>query len=348
MPKIIYIPLENLEQRYTKMMNELLAPLCHVSLYPKEFNERTIKNGQFLDITGTCIFKSKQLTMIAEMFDNGKVNEGDVFLVADIFFPGIEMISYMAELLGIKVYIYGFNYAGRADKTDFVQKLGRWADFSEAGYHDICDGIFVGSQFHRQQVIDHFGGDIGERTRVVGYIWSRDYAMNLFKDEKGKEQTKHDRIIWPHRMSSEKGIDELLEFAKSTTMEIIITSSGKTECPIKDLPKNVTYIGGITKKMYYSYLATSKYYLSTAHQETFGYTLQEAMLFGCEILVPNRACYPEMVPAANLYNDIKEIEPKFKQGGLIVTDTKSLQQYDDNREMIMSQIYEDTGCRVSN
>ena len=153
MSKIIYIPLENLPQRYTEMMNNALYLKTDIALYPKIEIDKQIKRGQFLDIVNTCKFKAAQLQMIADLFNEGKVNDGDAFLVGDIFFPGIEMIKYMAELQDINVRVYGINYAGRADKTDFVQKLGYWADASEAGYHFICDGIFVGSEDHRNNVI---------------------------------------------------------------------------------------------------------------------------------------------------------------------------------------------------
>lgn len=344
MNKIIYVPLENLEQRYTKMMNEEVSKHVDMVLYPDMPEQTVIKNGQFLDITGTCIFKAMQLKMIAELFDTEQVKDGDVFLIADIFFPGIEMIRYMAELLKIKVYIYGFNYAGRADKTDFVQGLGNWADHSERGYHELCDGIFVGSEIHRTNILNKFGYYIHTKTYNTGYVWSVDFVNNVLNSE--PSTLKEDYIIWPHRICDEKGIHNLLEFAKSTDKQILITSSGKEECSI-ELPKNVRFEGGLTKKQYYERLASAKYYLSTAYQETFGYTLQEAMVYGCEILVPDRACYPEMVPAKNLYKNVSEIDSKFNEGGLIVDEKEYLLKYNNNINKIMEIIYENSGCRKS-
>jgi glycosyltransferase involved in cell wall biosynthesis len=299
--KIIYIALENIEQRYTPMMNSSLGKLCDVVVYP-EFNyPEVIEKGQFLDVNKTIIFKSKQLQMISEMFYNGKVNDGDVFLVGDIFFPGIESIKYMAELQGISVKVYGFNYAGRADKTDFVQKLGGWADYSEKGYHLVCDGIFVGSQFHKAQVCDHFRLP-ASMVHVTGYIWDRDYVENIFDGTFEKE----DFVIFPHRLSKEKGIKELLQFAAITDKKILVTSSGN-RVDI-ELPENINYVSNLSKKNYYRYLARAKYYLSTAYQETFGYTLQEAIHFGCKIAVPDRACYKEMVPLSAVYKSVETID----------------------------------------
>ena len=314
MSKIIYIPLEELPQRYTQMMNNAIRPWVTVELYPDIKIDSQIKRGQFLDIVNTCKFKAAQLQMIAEMFDKGEVHEGDVFLVGDIFFPGIESIKYMAELQNINVRVYGINYAGRADETDFVQKLSAWADASEAGYHLICDGIFVGSRDHRSNVIEYFGLS-PETVHVTGLVWDMDYVKQ-FQHEIG-EVTKEDFIIWPHRWTEEKGIDELKQFAKMTDKRIVVTSSG----PAKDLgklPRNIEYRANLTKKEYYTLMAKARWYLSTAYQETFGYTIQEAIVFGCNILVPNRACCPEMVPSKCVYYSLSDVDKMFSEQDLTV------------------------------
>ena len=327
MSKIIYLPLEELPQRYTGMMNAAIYPKVDISLYPKIEIDTEIKRGQFLDIVNTCKFKAAQLQMVADLFNEGKVENGDSFLIGDIFFPGIEMIKYMSELLELDVKVFGINYAGRADKTDFVQQLSYWADASEAGYHFICDGIFVGSDDHNKNVCKHF--NLNPATvHTTGYVWDLNY-MYKFKNDFEKE----DFVIWPHRFSKEKGIDELIEFAKFTDKKIIITSSG----PAKDLgklPKNIEYRHSLTKTEYFELMAKARWYLSTAYQETFGYTIQEAIYFGCEILVPNRACCPEMVPPKNVYSTVYEIDSKFNEGGLVVPITWTRKWHDNAQTMI--------------
>jgi glycosyltransferase involved in cell wall biosynthesis len=310
MSKIIYVALENLPQRYTEMMNEAIYPLVDKVIYPKIEMDSQIKRGQFLDIVNTCKFKAAQLQMIADMFNNGEVEDGDSFFIGDIFFPGIEMIKYMAELQGMKVKVFGINYAGRADSTDFVQQLGHWADFSEAGYHEICDGIFVGSEDHKRNVCEYFGIP-GKKVYVTGYVWDLSY-MQKYKDQIG-EVEKEDYVIWPHRFSKEKGIDELLQYAKTTDKRIVITSSGPRKDLGVTLPANVDYRFNLTKFEYFTLMAKAKWYLSTAYQETFGFTIQEAIFFGCNILVPNRACCPEMVPEKCVYEGVSQIDGMFKQ-----------------------------------
>ena len=278
--KIIYVPLENIVQRYTQMMNQAIYPKVDISLYPKIEIDSQIKRGQFLDIVNTCKFKAAQLQMISDLFNEGKVENGDVFLIGDIFFPGIEMIKYMAELMDIKVRVYGINYAGRADKTDFVQKLSYWADVSEAGYHFICDGIFSGSDDHTNNIVNHFGLNHAV-VHTTGLVWDLNY-MQEFLEEIGHVE-KEDFVIWPHRWCNEKGIAELCDYARSTKKKIIVTSSG----PAKDvgpIPSNIEFRFNLTKKEYFTLMAKARWYLSTCYQETFGYTIQEAIFFNCNIM----------------------------------------------------------------
>ena len=329
--KIIYLPIEDLPARYTQMMNQSIYPKVDMILYPNVKIDSQIKRGQFLDIVNTCKFKAAQLQMIADLFNEGKINDNDAFLVGDIFFPGIEMIKYMAELQNINVRVYGINYAGRADQHDFVQKLGGWSDVSEQGYHLICDGIFVGSEDHNDNVVEYFGLNPAI-VHTTGLVWDLNYMVE-FHEQIGHVE-KEDFVIWPHRWCKEKGIDELLEFAKSTTKKIIITSSGpKKDLGVK-LPKNIEYRYNLTKLEYFELMAKARWYLSTAYQETFGYTIQEAIFFGCNILVPFRACCPEMVPLNCVYHSVDHIDAKFDNEDLVVPFEWTAMWHDNAQKMI--------------
>jgi glycosyltransferase involved in cell wall biosynthesis len=303
MSKIIYLALENLHQRFNVMMNETISPHVHHTIYPVGYDYLKIKHGQFIDINQTIRFKAAQLQIVAEMFANGEILNGDTFLIADIFFPGIESIRYMADLQGVRVRIFGFNYAGRADEHDFVQRLGEWSDYSERGYHSICDGIFVGSEFHKANVVAYFGLP-PDKIHVTGYIWNLHWIDKLINFVL-KDVVKEDYVIWPHRFAEEKGLDELESYVSGTKRKVLITSCGNPNQKAIAFAlehKNVEYLHSLTKVEYYRLFRAAKFYLSTAYQETFGYTLQEAILFNCKIIVPKRACYPEMVPAINVYD----------------------------------------------
>jgi glycosyltransferase involved in cell wall biosynthesis len=340
--KIIYLPLEELDQRYTKMMNNAIGGYLtekDIVVYPK-FKKEKIKRGEFLDIVGTNIFKSRQLEMVCKLFDQDKIKNGDRFLVADIFYPGLEMIPYMANLLGIKIHIFGYNHAGRSDPNDFVQKLGKWSDNAESTWHQICDGIFIGSHDHKRLMHDYFPEIAEEKIIVTGCVWDIDYVLSLVGwkqddlfDNLNKVK-KEEFVIWPHRPAPEKGFNNLLTYAKQNPNRKIIMTTGGNKRKL-NLPKNIKYLTGVSKKELYKLMIRAKYYLSTSYQETFGYTLQEAMLFGCIIAVPNRACYPEMVPSSHLYDSISQIESRFNETRPIV---HGAFRHHDNAKTIVDRV----------
>ena len=313
---IHFIPLENLEERYTTLMNNIVNDSGLVkSYYPKDWETAQINKGEFLDIERTIEFKAKQLILISKAFQKGEIKNGDWIFFADIFFQGMESVKYMAELQGIKINVAGFNHAGRADKTDFVQQLGQWADQSEKAYHDVCDIIFVGSQFHKHRISEYFYIN-KDKIKVTGCVWNSTEAYKVYPIKHEKE----DFVIFPHRLSKEKGVDDLLEIAtKLPNKRFIITSSSNKELTT-DLPENVLYVNNLTKKEYYKYLSKAKYYLSTAYQETFGYTLREALMYDCRIVAPNDLCYTEMLPKECLYDrgDIQTIS-KYLNDDLVIS-----------------------------
>jgi glycosyltransferase involved in cell wall biosynthesis len=304
-------------------MNEIVYPYCDYVYYPSNFNELKIAKGEFLDIERTIQFKARQIEMVSLAFQEGKIKDGDWFLVGDIFFPALEAIKYMAELQNIRISIAGFNYAGRSDANDFVRKLNKWSDYSELAYHQVCDIIFVGSEYHKNNVVEYFDID-KKKVIVTGYIWDKEKAFALYPQINSKE----DYIIFPHRLSKEKGIDEFLSICNlMSNSKFIVTSSSNNKSQI-DFPTNVEYRYGITKSEYYLILSSAKYYLSTAYQETFGYTLREALMYNCVICAPNRVCYKEMLPPQVLYNSINEV-PIILKKGLIMNDT-IVNQYSNN------------------
>jgi glycosyltransferase involved in cell wall biosynthesis len=141
--------------------------------------------------------------------------------------------------------------------------------------------------------------------------------MQEFHEEIGYVE-KEDFVIWPHRWCNEKGIDELIQYANRTNKKIIVTSSGPAKDCGTNLPRNIEFKFNLTKKEYFTLMAKARWYLSTCYQETFGYTIQEAIFFNCNILVPNRACCPEMVPSVNVYDKVEDIDFLFDSVDLTV------------------------------
>lgn len=304
MGRLIIVPIESIESRYTGMMNDKLKFYADAWIYP-DWTDTKIETGQFLDVNKTSIFKSMQLQILATMFKDKKIKNGDKFLIADIFFPGIEMLRYLADLQDIKIEIYGINHAGRADKYDFVQKLGYWAKYSETGYHSICNKIFVGSRNHMQNVMKYFHIH-SDYIVATGQVWDSQYILNKYEIDMCNI-IKEDYIIWPHRWCEEKNADFLIELAEYLPEYKFVITAG-IPLQISNLPSNILVKDNLTKKEYYDIFAKAKWYLNTSLQETFGYTIQEAIVFECNIIAHDFAAITEMVPSKNLYKTKEDIK----------------------------------------
>lgn len=304
--KLIYLPFEELPQRYTKMWNDSFCAAMQegdLCVWGKDKSDNIIANGEFLDVCNTIAYKQSQIEEVAALFNAHQINDGDVFFVPDIFYPALEAIRYMSELMGIKVKIAAFNHAGRADNDDFVQRLGAWSDTQEQAWHDMCDLVLVGSEYHKRRVVEKFGH---KNVVVTGAVWSNSWMDDFTQ---GIDRTKKDYVIWPHRPCAEKRFDLFLEIAKANPkVRFVITSSGNNRLQGVELPENVEYRHSLSKLDYYKVFAQADAYLSTAKQETFGYTLQEAIYFGCKVLVPDYACYREYAHRDSIYslNNIAE------------------------------------------
>ena len=95
MKKIFYVPIEPLEERYSKDWYKWFPEVFKVCGYEVEIIDgilltNTIEKGSFLDMNSTFAYKASQLVAISKLFHENKVKEGDVFFIADIEFPGIE------------------------------------------------------------------------------------------------------------------------------------------------------------------------------------------------------------------------------------------------------------------
>lgn len=319
MGRIIYIPLEEMEQRYTKLFNQEMIAISDMAIWPQNSLTMlgTFDSKLFLDFPNSYAFKAQQIQMICNLFALGEVVDGDTFLVADIFFPGLETIKILSELAGVKVFICAFNHAGRADKNDLVQNLSGYSDLQEQVWHSITDVVFAGSFYHANNIKDHFSIN---KVIVTGMPFNSDWYDDIIAPI--AFDRKNDIVIWPHRPCNEKGFSEFIEIVeRNPNVKFVITSGGSADEMLQKLHvdrlENLSYEHSLTKKGYLTILNLSKYYLSTAHQETFGYTLQEAIHYGCKIIAPGRACYPEMVPHTSLYNDIKDFPNYLNDHGLI-------------------------------
>jgi glycosyltransferase involved in cell wall biosynthesis len=277
---------------------------------------RTIQQGAFLDVVSTSHYKMTQMANVAALFNDGQVLDGDVFFTMDMWHPGLEIIPYMAKLTGVSVRLYAFLHAGTYTKGDFIQPLRSWGQYAEAMWVDMCDGIFVASEYHKRDFEKSLAGRYGSGRAILKVIVtgcpyeSSDVAAGAVRVPWSERKNV---IVFPHRWCAEKRPDVAVSlfdrlYDQRKDWEVLVTCGGQGEPQDESAlqagsrPYRVTFKPRMSKAEYYYLLSRSRVVLSTAEAEYFGYGMVEACTLGCTPVAPNRLCYPEVLRGCRLYN----------------------------------------------
>ena len=283
---IFIVDIEAVDTRYTKQWKEHLP-----SQMSRATNEEVVvisggdtpqatTPGAFLNFGGTNVYKSKQLEQIGEMFCNGKVEDGDYFLYTDAWNPTVIQLRYMAELLGVDIYIGGMWHAGSYDPQDFLGRLigdKPWVRKAEASMYECYDHNYFATNFHIDMFEDIFAEenlDFERKSIRVG--WPMEYLSTSLEQYRGME--KRDLILFPHRIAPEKQIDIFYDLKEALPQYEFIV------CQEQDLTKNE----------YHNLLGEAKMVFSANLQETLGISWYEGVLVDAIPMMPDRLSYSEM------------------------------------------------------
>ena len=266
--------------------------------------------GAFLDFAGTNIYKAEQVKIIADLFQKEKIEDGDHFVFADAWHPGVLQVKYMAELLNIKIVTHGLWHAGSYDMHDFLgRRIGdaKWVRHTEYAMFDAFDRNYFASQFHIGMFATvMFEGEKDEdylRSKIVRSGWPMEYLNTHLTPSKEKENI----ILFPHRNAPEKQLEIFQDLAKTLPEYEWINCNDYN----------------LTKENYNKLLEQSKMVFSANLQETLGISCYEILRAGGIPLVPNRLSYVEM------YEDIFKYPSAF---------TENWKSYKDNKEILVGKI----------
>ena len=337
--RIVWVPLEPFEQRYTQDWFDW---------FPKEFRalgqeyltiapthllgDHGIRTGDVLDVFGTSTWKLTQLKEIVGLWEDGSLRNDDVFLFADLWFPGIETLAYMRAFKpGPK--ITGIMHAGSYDHQDFTVRRGMqpWAHDVEQAWLRIVDKVFVGTVYHQNlllsthavplqtdYIIERPDGTRPAATKVAvtglpfyTERWAEEEWVPLA--ERGKS------IVFPHRLDPEKAPEVFESLLQMLNGRGVYPQSIKTAEHFS------------TKGNYMETLGQCRVAFSSARQETFGYAMLEAVMRGCVPIVPNRLAYSEMYHPRFRYDTMEQaaemVEEAFR-GDLQPPPTSSLKKWE--------------------
>lgn len=306
---IYYLPIEPLEQRYTKQWYEWFPD--EFRRQGKEFTEipgegllhDSIEVGTFLDINSTVYWKTTQVQKVANLFHTGLVSDGDVFFLPDAEMFGLEAtIAYLAKLNSKRVRIYGFAHAGSYTCEDFVSVCQPFAKHYEKAWGTIYEEIFVGSEYHKEKLcrlrLIH-----PERVKVTGNPCRVDEVRESIPWE-----PKRNRLILTNRPDPEKRPTQTLAlFVKLWQLhpdwEFMVTTSRPTwgAGEVRQWALHLQEQGilqvceGLSKEEYFHLLQTSRVMTSNTIEENFGYCVLEALIFGTTPVVPCGYSHSELL-----------------------------------------------------
>lgn len=309
------LPIEPLPERYSIQWIEwfreaLTARGVHHMFIPGATLTSSVETGTVLDAVGTNYWKATQLRNVCELFHSGDIKDGDKIFAFDVWFPGLEMIPYMATLKGIRVDLYGFLHAGSYTTEDFAEPLSAWAQHSERAWIRACRKVFVGTAYHA----DAFARrrlqawpEYKRRLVVTGNPFSCLGIHDLCSSTKPVAQ-REKIVVYPHRFDREKRPNVFMDIMEALWTErqdfrVVFTTSRpsfRSNDPallerLKACKFAYEIRANLTKCEYYQTLADSRVFVSTTIEENFGYCLAEAMLLGCTPVVPYAYSHPELL-----------------------------------------------------
>lgn len=321
MNTIYLVPIEPIDQRYTKQWYDNIPVILEDAIYRKQLHYKVVTidgeqpetgttSGAFLDFGVTNLYKASQAAAISRMFSAGEVKAGDKFLVTDAWNFVITPIKYMSDLLDIPVEIHGIWHAGAYDPTDILgYKMKKpWPWHTERGWFHSCDYNYFATNFHKNMFLYNLG--IEEEYHHKAVRSGQPHTPIIEQCEQYYNQPKQKTIMWPHRYNADK------------QPEIIEDLS-------KDFTTVITQKLNLSKADYYKQLGETQVLFSCSLHENLGISMMEGVLAGAIPVVPDRASYSEMYLSEFKY-------PSYW--------TKDLESYAANRSKLVEYIQD----RVNN
>ena len=312
---MIYLPIEHIEQRYTTHLDRDIQEyldrkkIQYTYLEPTVFSNE-IKHGSFLDADNTVYRQLHQFQQLIELLITNKIDVNETLFVTDIWNFALMSVPYLNFFSGYNLKVQGILHAGSFTDTDFVRQMERVYKGFEESIFDICEKVYVGSNFIKQDVLKKRYVD-ADKIVVTG----------LPLDFKGIDRyktnfPKEDIIVFNGRNVDEKQ-PYLFELLKQRLPQYRYINTQKEH---------------LNKDEYYKVLAKAKVVVSFALQENFGYGVQEAVALGCIPIVPNRLAYVEQFTEEYRYNNFddciakvnKAMEQKLPQTCPVVTENDKI------------------------
>lgn len=275
---IIYVPQLPINMRYQEW---------HLVDYLKEFNNKFttktlglnfISNIEKLKPDETLFSSYRnsinlELEQIKEMISID-INSKDILYLSDLSYPGF----FTNILYHKKIRSFCYCHATSLNKYDIFSENVDSKSLVEKGHNKLFEKVFVGSSYHAKKLSNNGWKNI----EVLGL------PIPLFETYQ------------------ENKIYDIVSVARETPQKIDYELEGSLKKDGIEIKRKEHK----TWEEYYKFLSQSKILLITSNEDTFNYSVMEAILNNTIVLAPNRCSFPELLDRDYIYNDYNELKEK--------------------------------------
>ncbi len=318
MRRLIYLPLEAYEERYTSQLckwntDRFEARGIEYILVPGADlrDDDAINVGQVLDAHGRSYYSLHQMAnLVAILHDEDlNIDNNDVIFSEDLFQPGYSALPYiLAQLPPEKrPQVFTRCLAQSIDPDDFVHPMRSWMRHFEMIVDKTVDGILMANT----EMGPHMRIAMHEAPLyVTGLPFDKQEARSRVVQEIKPLNNRCRRVVFSSRWDKEKQpwfymdlIELFNERQPGHDIEFAVTTGAKglrsTNQEYLDRANKMVEEGkmkiyqGLPKSTYYSLLANSRVQFNCARQDWQSNTLNEASAFGTFSLAPAFRSFPE-------------------------------------------------------
>ncbi|MFW9877022.1 MAG: glycosyltransferase [Candidatus Thorarchaeota archaeon] len=209
------------------------------------------------------------------------IKQDDVLFLADTSFPGIfPNVLYHKKC----PKMFAFCHATPLNNYDYYSDVSYSKYPVECSQSLLFDKIFLGSEYHQKKLQNSYSQNVFWKNTSVTYLPFPPIDPSTIKNK------RYDLMSASRPTPQKVDLDLEIEVSKKF---------GQINRPISD-----------TWSDYFDNLALSKILLITAHEDTFGYQIVDAVMNGCIPIARNSFAYPELLPRDYLYDSKEELLEK--------------------------------------
>lgn len=271
--RLIFVPQLPVHMRYSEWWQNIFEKEFEkyfevITLGKDLINESIHSSSDSFAPTDKAIeFEQHQI----KQFLNLDLRNDDVLFLSDISFPGF--FSNVLHHKKIK-NAYAFCHGTSRNNFDYFKSVQDSKWLVETGHSKLFKKVFVATEYHKNKL----GWD---NVEVIGVPKP---PFEIFKSDK-----KEYNIISVCRDSIQKRTKSIEKEVEGEFGKLIYKNDFNTWSD------------------YYKFLSKSKILLITSKEDTFNYSVLEAVKNGCIPICPNKLAFPELLPREYLYDNEKEL-----------------------------------------